>query len=201
MLIFRPPADIENRRYLDRLQRVFGAMDRSFDRAAAFYGFSCNGCTDNCCRSLFYHYTHLEYGCLRQGFSMLSRQTQTHVTNRAQRVRCRQAEADNLRGPPREMCPLNADGLCLVYAHRPMICRLHGLPHELKKPGQTVVYGGGCETFDCRCGHKTYFPFDRTPFYQDVAQIEREFKQHLGTGQKIRMTVAQMIVSFSLPLR
>lgn len=36
-------------------------------------------------------------------------------------------------------CPLLADGLCLVYANRPVICRTHGLPLLLKIDGETRV--------------------------------------------------------------
>ena len=196
MVFFHPPADLENPLFLDRLGRVFAAMDRAFEQAAAFYGFSCDGCEDNCCRSLFYHHTYLEYGFLRRGFGMLSPQTQAVVRSRAQRACSRQAEADNSAEALGEMCPLNRDGLCVLYAYRPMICRLHGLPHELKKPGQMVSYGPGCPTFDRKCANKTYFPYDRTSFYLEVAQIEQEFRLHLGANQKIRMTVAEMIGTF-----
>lgn len=36
-------------------------------------------------------------------------------------------------------CPLLADGLCLVYAHRPIICRTHGLPLLLAEAGKSRV--------------------------------------------------------------
>jgi len=36
-------------------------------------------------------------------------------------------------------CPLLADGLCLVYANRPIICRTHGLPLLLKVAGESRV--------------------------------------------------------------
>jgi hypothetical protein len=196
MVVFHPPADLENPLFRDRLRRVFAAMDRVFDRAAAFYGFSCDGCKDNCCRSIFFHHTYLEYGYLRHGFAMLSPQTQAGVRNRAERACGGQSQADSPGGVLGEMCPLNCNGLCVLYAYRPMICRLHGLPHELKKPRQTVSFGPGCPTFDRKCGNKTYFPFDRTSFYLEVAQIEQEFRLHLGTNQKIRMTVAEMIGTF-----
>jgi len=94
----------------------------------------------------------------------------------------------------RLMCPLNFDAVCILYPYRPMICRLHGIPHELHKPGQNPVYGPGCETFDCRCGDKGYFKFDRTPFYRDMAALEQEARKTLGLAEKIRMTVAEMIV-------
>jgi hypothetical protein len=127
---------------------------------------------------------------------MLSPQTQAGVRNRAERACGGQSQADNPGGVLGEMCPLNCNGLCVLYAYRPMICRLHSLPHELKKPRQTVSFGPGCPTFDRKCGNKTYFPFDRTSFYLEVAQIEQEFRLHLGTNQKIRMTVAEMIGTF-----
>jgi hypothetical protein len=196
MDVFHPPVNLENPHFLDRLRRVFAAMDRAFERAAVFYGFSCNGCEDNCCRSVFFHHTYLEYGFLRSGFGLLPPPIQAQVRTRVRHACGRQSEEDNPGGALHEMCPLNCDGLCILYAYRPMICRLHGLPHELRKPGQPVSYGPGCPTFDHKCANKTYLPFDRTSFYQEVAQIEQEFRLHLGTNQKIRMTVAEMIGTF-----
>jgi len=76
-----------------------------------------------------------------------------------------------------------------------MICRLHGIPHELKRPGQNPVYGPGCGAFDRRCGGKGYLKFDRTPFYRDMAMLEQEVKQTLGVAGKFRMTVAEMILT------
>jgi hypothetical protein len=95
----------------------------------------------------------------------------------------------------RRMCPLNFDARCILYLYRPMICRLHGIPHELKKPGQQGILGSGCETFDRRCGHMRYFQFDRTPFYRDMAKLEQEVRQALDFYGKFRMSVAQMILS------
>jgi len=45
------------------------------------------------------------------------------------------AAADGSRGS----CPLLADGLCLVYANRPIICRTHGLPLLLQVAGENRV--------------------------------------------------------------
>jgi hypothetical protein len=36
-------------------------------------------------------------------------------------------------------CPLLVDGLCLVYAARPIICRTHGLPLLLNADGERTV--------------------------------------------------------------
>ena len=74
-----------------------------------------------------------------------------------------------------------------------MICRLHGIPHELHPPGQPVHYGEGCGAFAAQCGTKAVFKFDRTPYYTRMARLEKELRQALGFFEKIKMTVARMI--------
>ncbi len=98
----------------------------------------------------------------------------------------------------RLMCPLNFEKLCILYPYRPMICRLHGIPHELRKSANNRIYGGGCETFDRRCRAKNYFTFDRTPFYMKMAALENQFKQATGIAGKIRMTIAEMLVGLHI---
>jgi hypothetical protein len=77
-----------------------------------------------------------------------------------------------------------------------MICRLHGIPHELQRPGQGMLNSPGCGTFALKCHGKKHFKFDRTPFYMQMAALEKEMKEAVGMTQKIKMTVAQMIVTF-----
>ena len=44
---------------------------------------------------------------------------------------------------PIVMCPLNDDGLCSLYKHRMMICRLHGVPSSMTRPdGQKMEFPG-----------------------------------------------------------
>jgi len=76
-----------------------------------------------------------------------------------------------------------------------MICRLHGLPHEFKTPHMGIRSGPGCDTFTARCRNKKKFPFDRTPFYTRLAQLENRLRRSITFSQKIKMTVAQMIVA------
>jgi len=158
--------------------------------------YTCDGCADNCCRTRFYHHTVIEYTYIIEGFNTLTLKKQNEVKSRALTVVDETARADNGATAVRLMCPLNFDELCILYPYRPMICRLHGISHELQKPGQNPVYGPGCETFDRCCGRQSYFKFDRTPFYRDVAILEQEVKQTLGFAGKIRMTVAEMILDF-----
>jgi hypothetical protein len=77
-----------------------------------------------------------------------------------------------------------------------MICRLHGIPYELQRPGQGILNSSGCGTFALKCHKKTHLKFDRTPFYMEMAALEKEMKQAVGMTHKIKMTVAQMIVTF-----
>ena len=180
--------------FFDRLQGIFADMDRKFAIAAQHYGFQCRGCEDNCCLTRFHHHTFLEYLFVRRGFDSLNPPRQNAIRAKAEAV-CRQTEtAENMGLPVRLMCPLNIDGMCTLYHYRPMICRLHGIPHELHKPGQPIVHGPGCGAFDKRCSDKSYFKFDRTRFYFEMASLENEFKQAAGLTGRIKLTIAEMIV-------
>ena len=181
--------------FFDRLQSVFAAMDRQYADVANHYGFHCDGCEDNCCRTRFYHHTYLEYLYIQAGFNKLGDQRQREMQSKAAAV-CREtALADEKARPIRLMCPLNSDGRCTLYTHRPMICRLHGISHELRKPGQNVIRGAGCGMFDLQFSNRSYRRFDRTPFYFEMAKLEGEFKQAVGLSGRVKMTIAEMIIA------
>ena len=181
--------------FMDRLKQIYAAMDSAYHRAAEHYGFVCDGCRDICCRTRFYHHTIIEYVYLIEGFKTLNPKKQNEVKSRAVAVVDETVRADQSGAALRLMCPLNFDDLCILYPYRPMICRLHGIPHEHQKPGQNPLYGPGCKTFDRRCGARGYFKFDRTPFYREMAMLEREAKHTLGFAGKIKMTIAEMILT------
>ena len=181
--------------FIDRLEKIYAAMDHAYNSVAGHYDFTCDRCRDNCCRTRFYHHTIIEYTYIIEGLKTLTPDKQNEVKSRAITVVDKTTGAEDKAAPVRLMCPLNFDELCIVYPHRPMICRLHGLPHELSKPGQKTIYGPGCGTFDRRCGHMGYFEFDRTPFYLELAQLEQVVKQALGITEKFKMTVAEMIAT------
>ena len=181
--------------FFNRLRDIFAAMDQEYVRAAAHYQFECDGCADSCCLTRFYHHTYLEYFYLRRSFDKLDPRKKDEIIVKAEEV-CREtAKADENDKPVRLMCPLNHDSLCSLYPSRPMICRMHGISHELQKPGRPVMYGPGCGAFDERCSDKPYFKFDRTQFYFEMAGLENEFKQAAGLSGKIKLTIAEMICS------
>lgn len=187
---------------LNQLQQLFQEMDRAYDKVAVQYGFACNGCTENCCLTRFYHHTVLEYLVLMEGIGRLSTGERQDVRQRSQAVNRQLTDADQKGQAIRIMCPLNQDGRCRLYPHRPMICRLHGIPHELHPPGGSVVRTPGCDAFfdQCRAYGKTdYVPFDRTPFYRRMAMLERDVRQITGYEGKVKLTIAQMIETITDP--
>jgi hypothetical protein len=190
--------DLDVKPFLNRLESIFTDMDRLYSEAAAHYGFNCHGCTDNCCRTRFYHHTHIEYLFVQEGVKTLGRKRQLEVKSSALKI-CNQAiELDKNSRPVRLMCPLNVENLCILYPYRPMICRLHGIPHELRKSADNPTYGPGCLTFERRCTGKSYIAFDRTPIYLKLAALENEFKHAAGITGKIKLTIAEMLSSMAL---
>ena len=178
---------------MNRLKSIFVEMDRQYCRVAEHYGFDCNACADICCRTRFYHHTYIEYLLVQEGFKTLNPDIQTEIASRARKVVSQTADLEKAGKPVRLMCPLNSEGLCVLYPYRPMICRLHGIPHEFRNGAGQRVQGPGCETFDRRCSSIQYFKFDRTPFYREMAGLEKEFREAVGLSTKIKMTIAEML--------
>lgn len=171
-------------------------MDRRYDEAAIHYGFVCRGCDENCCRTKFYHHTYLEYLYLKEGFNKLSEEQQQTIIYRAKVVHDAHSMANRTGVVAREMCPFNVGNRCLLYSYRPMICRLHGIPHELRRPGQAVQFHHGCDDFHEVHHAMNYYPFDRTPLYMEMAALEKQFKTESGIQQKVKMTIAEMVMTY-----
>ncbi len=168
-------------------------MDTAWKKIADSYQFQCNGCEDNCCRSLFFHHTHIEKAYLLYGFDQLDQKKKKAALERAEDYFQKIFPADGEIKSLKIMCPLNENEKCIVYPYRPMICRLHGLPHEIRNPGSNPLMGKGCESG--RFNKKAYIPFDRTPFYQNMVQIESDYRITSKRNGKIKETIAQMLLS------
>lgn len=179
---------------LKKLADVFRDMDRAYGTAAAAYGFDCQGCEDSCCLTRFYHHTLLEIMYLCQGIQTLAPGLRNAVVERAAQVCRRHRDADQTGDRMRIMCPLNSRGRCLLYDYRPMICRMHGIPHRLRHPAQGVLTGPGCHMFEDMDRGEKDFGFDRTPFYTAVAGLEKALRRKTNLSHKIRLTIADMIM-------
>jgi len=183
---------------LERLAALFEKMDSAYASIAGQYGFRCTGCTDNCCLTRFHHHTLIEYLYLLEGMETLEMEIQEAIHSQVYTVCEQMAAADRKGESLRLMCPLNQGGRCVLYPHRPMICRLHGIPHELQRPDGSVTRLPGCDAFfdQCRNGGKTdYIRFDRTPLYRRMALLEQEVRQATGYAAPIKLTIAEMLAT------
>jgi Fe-S-cluster containining protein len=183
---------------LDRLAGLFDEMSHAYSTVAAQYGFRCNGCADNCCLTRFYHHTLIEYLYLAEGLRTIEPGVQRTIKRRAQTVSARTEDADRRGESLRIMCPLNTNDRCMLYPYRPMICRLHGIPHELHRPDGRLRTHPGCDAFFDQCresGKIDYIRFDRTPFYLKMAALEKALRKEMGYFDRFRATIAQMLVA------
>lgn len=180
--------DTDLRRSFDaRLHALYADMDRAYRQVSEVYGFTCHGCSDNCCWSRFHHHTLVEYLDLQSALASLT-------PNQREQVSAGAIEAVQAPAHRRSPCPLLADGRCLPYRHRPMICRLHGIPHRLERPDGTLLEGDGCAAFHARCGPTTR-RLERTPFYRQMAALEKELRAEIRFSARVNLTVAEMIAA------
>lgn len=177
-----------------QIEQLFARMDQAYRQAADAAGFECRGCEQNCCRTLFYHHTLAEYLYLKTGLARMPDAVQDGIVRRAAAALERVHPTDEGGRPSAPMCPLNEQGRCILYAHRPMICRLHGLPHLLRRPDGKAQTGPGCDDFYRQCGAAPHKSLDRTPHYAAMAQLEKGLRRQLGFDGRIRLTIAQMVM-------
>jgi hypothetical protein len=166
-------------------------MDQAFSALASFYDFECKGCDDNCCTTHFYHYTMAEKLYLFHGLSTLNLSERAEALQRAQRMCAPDAQSNYL-------CPVNVNGRCTLYSYRTMICRLHGLPYLMIRPDGKGGEGPGCAKFERERTEKgrPYRRIDRTPFYQELAFLERKIRQELSVQERSKKTIAEMLVEW-----
>jgi len=181
--------------YLPRIKDLFSSMDSAYAKAAEYYGFRCVGCSESCCEERFYHYTLAEHLYLIEGMGSLDADTAGEILARAEDAKKIYRLHDLRGGSGRVMCPLNFSGLCRLYEHRPMTCRLHGIPHRMHKPGGPYQTGPGCHKFDNEIASRNLFEpeFDRTEYYSGMAAVEIELRRLVSFTGSYRKTVAEMV--------
>ena len=180
---------------LKKLAGLYADMDAAYTAAAAAAGLSCAGCAENCCYSFFQHHTLVEWLYLRQGLDALPAGRRAVYEQRAREYLAAAAEAMGRGETPRVLCPLNDDGLCGVYGHRLMICRLHGVPNVLIG-GMGVREFPGCGPCRRLAPPGGLKAMDRTPLLRRLAGLEMElWGSRPGRPPKVDMTLAEMIVA------
>ncbi|MEW5746587.1 MAG: YkgJ family cysteine cluster protein [Nitrospirota bacterium] len=188
---------MDREQQLQRLGEIFRAIDAIYGAAMRHYRFSCEGCDDNCCVTKFHHHTLIEELYLAEGLALLDEQKRQELLSRAGDVtKIHRASPEDVR----VMCPLNDGGLCIVYEHRPLICRIHGVPYEMHKQNMSIDYGIGCHRFMAEKVEEglKYFPLNRTMFYVEIAKVEKEARALLGYTGDYRKTTAEMVLSILL---
>ena len=179
-----------------KLADLYTRMENEYDQLARSIGLSCAQCADNCCRSYFQHHTYVEWAYMWKGLQELDPEHRQVVLQRAQEYREKSRELLAQGQRPRLMCPLNEQGWCILYPYRLMICRLHGVPNQVRMPNGQTKHFPGCTTCQDLTREWSQVPvLDRTPLYIQLVQLEREF---LGSRTqrppKVDMTLAEMLV-------
>ena len=179
-----------------RLADLYSRMERAYEQAALEVGLACTDCPDNCCTSYFQHHTRVEWAYFIKGLSEVEEALRQRIIDRAVEY-VDHARNDISRGrTPDIMCPVNEDGLCMLYDYRLMICRLHGVPTSHTRPdSQTLEFPGCFRTQKKTAVMLNYARLDRTAFYKELAALEQAFVgPKIVRLSRINLTLAEMIV-------
>jgi len=184
----------------ERIAGLYARMEEDYNKVARALGFSCVGCPDNCCDSYFQHHTYAEWAYLWRGLRMMSDEKQEKIRQWAVKFREKSRQAESRGERPQVMCPLNENGLCVLYAHRLLVCRTHGVPARMRRPDGQILRFPGC--FRCqelvdereKTGLKTP-SVERTLLLTELVKIEEELLEYRRQlYPKVKMTIADMIL-------
>jgi len=182
------------------LADIYSQLEQDYRRVAGQIPLSCEGCPDNCCDSWFHHHTCCEWAWLWQGLQQLKAEVLARIVRRAEEY-LQQSQAQLAAGQrPQLMCPLNENGLCGLYEHRLLVCRMHGAPAVLTRPDGQRLRFPGC--FRCqeivrgRYADEDAAPaMDRTQLFTRLADLEaRLLGGSRQNSPKVKKTIAEMIV-------
>ncbi|MCI5146885.1 MAG: hypothetical protein D3923_15525 [Candidatus Electrothrix sp. AR3] len=183
------------------LTAIYQAMQDEYDKVAKEVSLSCQECSDNCCDSWFFHHTYSEWAFLWQGIRQLDEQVVEQIIQRAKEY-LRQSEEQLAAGKrPRITCPLlNDNGLCCLYQHRMLVCRMHGIPARLTRPDGQSMRFPGC--FRCQEIVKEKYALEedapvmnRTQLFSRLSAVEFQLlgeRRHLYP--RVKKTLAEMII-------
>lgn len=181
-----------------RLANLYERMSSAYGETAAKAGLSCEGCQQNCCYSYFQHHTYIEWSYLWRGMNELPQERRESYMQRAHEAVHQYQHSLSMGLPPSVMCPLNDDGLCGVYKHRLMICRMHGTRNTMLLPNGDRRVFTGCYRFvdNVKDIPDELVPaLDRTELYKELVQLEMEFVgAKLRVLPRVNMTLAEMLV-------
>ena len=184
-----------------KLANLYDRMVEQYDGVAKQVGLTCKDCENNCCTSYFQHHTYIEWAYMWKGIKELPQKRQDEIVERAKEYVLYAQNALSFGNTPNVMCPLiGEEGLCGLYKHRLMICRMHGIPNLLTNPDGNQITFPGCYRTQALTEKMNEEgvevpSLDRTELYKELAALEMEF-----VGPKLRQlprvdyTLAEMIV-------
>jgi Fe-S-cluster containining protein len=184
---------------------ICGEVDREFERNRQFHGsrIHCGaGCSD-CCHQVF-QITEIEAARISQGVRTLDGETRAGLVERSEwylRERRKLVAANgepeawgNLPPPgTRLACPALDRGVCLIYEHRPLVCRKFGIPlFNPDKPGRLFA----CE-LNFRDGEEIQDPElvqIQTGIHERWKQVQRDYNDAGGCRDPEPISVARAIL-------
>ncbi|RUM39652.1 MAG: hypothetical protein DSY70_05340 [Desulfobulbus sp.] len=184
------------------ISEIYQAMQEEYELIAEKVPLTCSGCPDNCCDSYFQHHTYSEWAYLWEGLRQLDDETLDRVTEQAKEYVQQSKAALKAGKRPQITCPLLnlEEGLCALYQHRMLVCRMHGVPATLIRPDGQHMRFPGC--FRCQEIVEENFPqetdapaMDRTLLFRRLAALESRLmgeRRHLYP--RVKKTIADMIV-------
>ncbi|MCF8104637.1 MAG: hypothetical protein K9K64_04080 [Desulfohalobiaceae bacterium] len=179
-----------------QLEGLYARIQEQYDLTAGSIGLDCRACPDNCCLSYFQHHTYIEWAYLWHGLMKLPKETRESYLQKARDYLVQQDRCLREGRTPEIMCPLNVRGLCSMYGYRLMICRLHGVPNQVKMPDGSLRKFPGCIVCQRKSREVSRIPvLDRTPYYIRLVELERKLRKGSArTLPKVDLTLAEMLV-------
>ncbi len=179
-----------------QLGQLYGKMETAYETVARAIGHTCRGCPDNCCDSFFLHHTYAEWAYLWEAMREMPGERREKILTRAREYVLESEKILANRGRPAIMCPANEEGLCAIYSHRLLVCRLHGVPASITRPDGVTAHFPGC--FRCQektAGREKVPVMDRTALFREMVLLETKLLGGLRLKPpKIKMTLAKMLV-------
>jgi Fe-S-cluster containining protein len=168
---------------LDKYQSLSENADQAFERVAREYGplVKCRIRCSDCCHAVFGVFL-IEAAALREHFENLTREKRRGALMRANNadkdlnhVQKRLAVYDgdlHMKGyalaKEKVRCPLlDEDEECILYSHRPITCRVYGIPTAIHEKAHV------CPKSDFKRG-EAYPAFDLDAAYNELYRLSKE---------------------------
>ncbi len=190
-----------------RYESLVNGADRAFQRIAEQYTqeIKCKqGCAD-CCHAVFGLFL-VEACALKEAFDALDRKERRKILARCDKAdralqrlhekhgasRHGEVHASDVLGKERVCCPLLSDrDRCLLYPHRPITCRVYGIPTAIRGKARVCQKAGFKEG-------TSYPAFDLDRVHHELYLLSRELLAGYGT---VDPEQASLLISVSRALR